>query len=145
MSGSLMIWLVLAVIAVFLEMLTRTFTLMALALGFGFAALLGWMGFGFIIELIGAVIVGGLGLMWLRKSPAGKALQEAEESRYSVISDDGDEVYISRWGEADSVDVVFKGRTWQAKLAKGSNQHPGQYKVREVREGKLILEEKGGS
>jgi membrane protein implicated in regulation of membrane protease activity len=137
-----MVWVVLAVIAVFLEMLTRTFTLMALALGFGFAALLAWMGFGFIIELIGAVIVGGLGLMWLRKSPAGQALQEAEESRYSVISDDGDEVYISRWDEADSVDVVFKGRTWQAKLAKGAQQHSGQYKVREVREGKLILEEK---
>ena len=43
MSGSLMFWLVLAMVAIFLEMLTRTFTLMTVALGFGTAALLSWM------------------------------------------------------------------------------------------------------
>ena len=142
MSGSLMIWVVLALVAVFLEMLTRTFTLMAVAIGFGMAALFAWMGFGFVFELIIAVVVGGGCLWWLRRSPAGQALQEAEESRYSVISDDGDEVHISQWDSGDNVDVVFKGRNWQAKLASGSQAHRGQYKVREVREGKLILEEK---
>lgn len=142
MSGSLMIWVVLALVAVFLEMLTRTFTLLAIAIGFGVAALFAWMGFGFVFELIVAVVVGGGCLWWLRRSPTGQALQEAEESRYSVISDDGDEVHISQWDSGDQVDVVFKGRNWEAKLAKGSQAHRGQYKVREVREGKLILEEK---
>jgi membrane protein implicated in regulation of membrane protease activity len=142
MSGSVMIWVVLAVIALFLEMLTRTFTLMALAIGFGVAALLGWMGFGFLLELIGGLIVGGLCMVWLRKSPKGQALQEAEESRYSVISDDGDEVYISKWDDGEQVDVVVKGHNWRAKLAPGSNPKRGMFKVREVREGQLILEEK---
>lgn len=142
MSGSLMIWLVLAVVAVFLEMLTRTFTMLALSIGFGVAALFAWMGFGFVVELIAAVGVGFGCVMWLRKSSTGRALQEAEESRYSVISDDGDEVHISQWNAGDQVDVVFKGRTWAAKLAEGASPHSGQYKVREVREGKLILEEK---
>ena len=142
MSGNLMIWGVLTVVAVFLEMLTRTFTLLALAIAFGVAALLAWLGFGFVIELIAALVVGGAGLLWLRRSSAGQALQEAEESRYSVISDDGDEVHISQWDPGDKVDVVFKGRSWEAKLAKGESAHRGMYKVREVREGKLILEEK---
>ena len=44
MSGSLMLWLVLSLFCIFLEMLTRTFTMLALAIGFGCAALLGWMG-----------------------------------------------------------------------------------------------------
>lgn len=143
MGGSLLIWTVLAVVAVFLEMLTRTFTMMALAIGFAAAALLAWMGFGFVVELIAAVVVGFGCVMWLRKSDAGRALQEAEESRHSVISDDGDEVHISQWNANDQVDVVFKGRTWAAKLAEGASPHSGEYRVREVREGKLILEEKG--
>ncbi len=142
MSGSLMFWIVLALVAVFLEMLTRTFTLLALAIGFGTAALFAWMGFDFLIALVVAVVVGGGCVMWLRRSPTGQALQEAEESRYSVISDDGDEVHISQWDSGDKVDVVFKGRAWEAKLAQGSQAHRGLYKVREVREGKLILEEK---
>ena len=142
MSGNLMIWGVLTVVAVFLEMLTRTFTLLALAIGFGLAALLAWMDFGFILELLGALVVGGAGLLWLRRSSAGQAVQEAEESRYSVISDDGNDVRISQWDPGGRVDVVFKGRSWEAKLAQGENAHRGMYKVREVREGKLILEEK---
>lgn len=137
-----MIWVVLALVAIFLEMLTRTFTLMALAIGFGVAALLAWMGFGFVIELIAAVIVGGACMVWLRRSSAGQALQEAEESRHSVMSDDGDEVHVSQWDAGDKVDVTFKGRIWQANLDKGASAHAGQYRVKEVREGKLILEEK---
>lgn len=137
-----MIWVALAVVSVFLEMLTRTFTLLALAIGFGVAALLAWMGFGLFFEVIAAVVVGLGCVMWLRKSPAGQALQEAEESRYSVISDDGDEVHVSQWDEGNKVDVVFKGRTWEARLASGGDPHRGQYRVKEVREGKLILEEK---
>ena len=142
MDGSLTIWVVLAVVSVFLEMLTRTFTMLALGIGFGLAALLAWMGFGFVFELIAAVVIGFGCVMWLRKSPTGQALQEAEESRYSVMSDDGDEVHISQWDAGDQVDVVYRGRTWEAKLAQGASRHRGQYKVREVREGKLILEEK---
>ena len=142
MSGSLMIWVILAVVSVFLEMLTRTFTLLAIGIGFGVAALLAWMGFGFIIELIAALVVGFGCVLWLRRSPTGQALQEAEESRHSVISDDGDEVHVSQWDDGNRVDVVFKGRTWEAKLADGGDPHRGEYRVREVREGKLILEEK---
>jgi membrane protein implicated in regulation of membrane protease activity len=142
MSGSLTLWIVLSLFCIFLELLTRTFTLAALAIGFGCAALLGWLGFGFVIELLAAVLVGGGALLWLRRSPAGQALQEAEESMQSVISDDGDEVYISKWAPDNEVEVVFKGRTWNARLARGSKARAGAYKVHEVYEGKLILKEK---
>jgi membrane protein implicated in regulation of membrane protease activity len=138
----LTIWIVLTVVAVFLEMLTRTFTLLALAIGFATAGLFAWMGFGFPIELIVAALVSFGCMMWLRKSPAGKALQEAEESRYSVISDDGDEVHISEFDNGKHADVVFKGRHWEAKLAEGASPTHGLYRVLEVREGKLVLEEK---
>lgn len=142
MSGSLMLWLVLSLFCIFLEMLTRTFTMLALAIGFGCAALLGWMGFGFVIELVAAVLVGGGCVLWLRRSPTGQALQEADDSMQSVISDDGDEVYISKWAPDNQVDVVFKGRSWKARLARGSKPRAGNYKVLEVFEGKLILKEK---
>ena len=142
MSGSLTIWIVLAVVSVFLELLTRTFTMLALGIGFGLAALLAWMGFSFVVELIAAVVVGLGCVVWLRKSPTGQALQEAEDSRHSAMSDDGDEVHISQWDAGDQVDVVYRGRTWEAKLAQGATRQRGLYKVREVREGKLILEEK---
>lgn len=140
MDGSLTLWLTLTLTAVGLEVLTKTFTLLALAIGFATAALFTWMGFGVTVELLGALVAGGGCLLWLRRSSAGQALQEAEESRYSILSDDGDEVHISEWGADDQVEVVFRGRTWQAKLAQGFAPYGGLYKVREVREGALILE-----
>ncbi|MEY2952421.1 MAG: hypothetical protein RLZZ401_508 [Pseudomonadota bacterium] len=137
-----MFWLVLAMVAIFLEMLTRTFTLMTLALGFGFGAVLAWMGFGIVGQLVGVVLIGGSAMMWLRRSSKGQELQEAEESRYSIMGDEGDVVHVSQWDSPDSVDITYRGRSWQAKLAKGQNAHRGLYRVREVREGKLVLEEK---
>ncbi|MBK7653896.1 MAG: hypothetical protein IPJ18_00915 [Betaproteobacteria bacterium] len=144
MSGSLMFWLVLAMVAIFLEMLTRTFTLITVALGFGTAALLSWMGFGVVGQVMGFLLVGGGAMLWLRRSDKGQELQEAEESRYSIMGDDGDVVHVSQWDTGDSVDITYRGRSWQAKLAKGQKAHRGLYRVREVREGKLVLEEKEG-
>ena len=77
MSASLMFWLVLTMVAIFLEMLTRTFTLMTLALGFGTAALLAWLGFGIVGQVIGFLLVGGSAMLWLRRSDKGQELQEA--------------------------------------------------------------------
>lgn len=142
MSGSLMFWLVLTMVAIFLEMLTRTFTLMTLAMGFGTAALLSWLGFGIVGQVIGFILIGGGAMMWLRRSDKGQELQEAEESRDSIMGDDGDVVHVSQWDTGDSVDITYRGRSWQAKLAKGQKAHRGLYRVREVREGKLVLEEK---
>ena len=145
MSGSLMFWLVLTMIAIFLEMLTRTFTLMTLALGFGTAALLSWSGFGIGGQVLGFLLSGGGAMPWLRRSDKGQELQElqeAEESRYSIMGDDGDVVHVSQWDTGDSVDITYRGRSWQAKLAKGQKARRGLYRVREVREGKLVLEEK---
>ncbi len=140
MGGSFMMWICLLFIALFLEILTKTFNLLALAIGFGVAALLAWMGFGVVLEVIlGGLVTFGC-LIWLRRSRLGHDLQEAEESRHSVISDNGDEVHISQWDDPLQTKVVFKGRVWQAELAQGSKAVEGRFKVREVREGKLILE-----
>jgi membrane protein implicated in regulation of membrane protease activity len=140
MTESVLMWICLAVFALFLEILTKTFNMLALAIGFGVAALLAWMGFGVVLELVLGMGVTVGCLMWLRRSAMGHDLQEAEESRYSVMSDDGDEVYISQWDDSSQTEVIFKGRTWQAQLAKDSKATKGRFKVREVREGLLILE-----
>lgn len=142
MSGTLMFWLVLTLIGVFLEMLTRTFTVLMLSLGFAIGAVLAWMGFGLIGQIVGAVVVGGAALFWLRRSAAGQELQEADESRYSIMGDDGDVVHVSQWDTGDTVDITYRGRKWSARLAKGEKAHRGLYRVKEVREGKLVLEEK---
>ncbi len=142
MDGSLMFWLGLLLVSLLVAMIARMTTMLALAVGSGIAALFAWIGFGFLIDLIVAVVVGFATLMWLRRSSQGQALLEAADSRPSVISDDGDEVNISRWDSAEEVRVTYRGHHWEAKLAPGSKAHSGKYKVSDVREGKLILEEK---
>ncbi len=142
MSGALTFWIVLASVALFLELITRTFALMMPAIGFGAAALLAWLDFGLVLQAVAAGTLLFFGLRWLHRSSAGKSLHEAEESRYSVFDDDGEEVSISEWDDANSVNVVFKGRTWEARLAAGEMARQGRYTVREVREGRLILEMK---
>ncbi len=61
-----------------------------------------------------------------------------------MFDDDGDEVNITEWDSTNSAFVLFKGRTWQAQLAPGEQPHEGRYRIREVREGRLILEMKHG-
>ena len=151
MTALMMFWSVLAVAALVVAVITRITPLVISAFGFGGAAVLAWLDYGFAYQASVAVLLLIVCIfLWTRqvKIPQ-EPHHEAGPSRlsgmgalsnFSAFSDESDEVKVDQWHDTEA-SVVFRGRVWKAKLAKGARAEPGLYKVREVRDGKLVLDE----
>ena len=152
--GMMTFWLVLSIAALALAVVSRIYPLIIASFGFACAAVMGWMTLSIVTQ--GAVALALLSTalyLWLR-SPIEPDLhsQRAELmttrrsglgalSNFNAFSDEVDEVHVDHWDNPESTRVEFRGRTWTARLSKGSVAHIGIYKVREVRDGALILDE----
>lgn len=152
MSGMLMFWLVLTVVALVLTAITRNAPFLLPGAGFGGAAAMAWSGVGLPYQIGLAVVLLAMGvLLAMRQTSVTDApRREMGPSRlsglgalsnFSAFSDESDEVQVDHWHTSDSTEVMFRNRLWKARLAKGAQARPGLYKVREVRDGKLILDE----
>jgi hypothetical protein len=152
MTALMIFWSVLAVAALAVAIITRITPLIISAFGFGIAAALAWLDYGLASQAGVAVLMLVVGIaLWARqvKVPQEPYPNEAGPSRlsglgalsnFSAFSDESDEVKVDKWDGIDTT-VVFRGRVWKAKLAKGAKAEPGLYKVREVRDGNLVLDE----
>lgn len=152
MSGMMVFWSVLAVVAVALTVITRNVPFLLPAAGFGGAAFMASTDMGLAYQIGLAVVLFAVGvLLAMRKtSVPDTPRREIAPSRFSglgalsnfsAFSDESDEVQVDHWHTSDSTEVMFRNRLWKARLAKGAQARPGLYKVREVRDGKLILDE----
>ncbi len=151
MTALMMFWSVLAVAALAVAVITRITPLIISAFGFGCAAALVWLDYGFAYQAGVAVLLLMVGIfLWARQVKIPQEHHnEAGPSRlsgmgalsnFSAFSDESDEVKVDKWDDTETT-VVFRGRVWKAKLAKGARAESGLYKVREVRDGKLVLDE----
>ena len=150
--GMMMFWAVLSIAALALAVVTRVYPLTLSALGMAGAAFMAWQSlallyqFGLALSLLGVAV-----FFWIKQTRPQPVHQlEAGPSRlsnlgalsnFSAFSDEADEVTVERWDTGGTTNVLFHGRNWKARLAKGAKAHPGLYKVREVRDGLLVLEE----
>ncbi len=156
MTGMMMFWGVLTLAALALVAATRIYPLLLPVAGFAGALMLALQGMGVLYQLASALLLLGLGIFfWVRRLRPEKPLTphphpEAGPSRlsglgalsnFSAFSDEPDEVQVESWNADGDTSVIFRGRPWKARLAKGARAHAGLYKVREVRDGKLILDE----
>ena len=151
MTALLMFWSVLAVAALAVAVVTRITPLVISAFGFGGSAVLAWLDYGFAYQAGVAVLLLMVCIfLWVRQVKIPQEQHnEAGPSRlsgmgalsnFSAFSNESDEVKVDQWHDTET-SVVFRGRVWKAKLAKGARAEPGLYKVREVRDGKLVLDE----
>jgi hypothetical protein len=152
MTALLIFWLVIAIVAIALAVTIRVYPLVLVAVGCVVSAGLAWFGVGLVYQVL--VSLPPLLLcvyLWLRKTEVPGADADLPKpsmaaalgslSNFSAFSDESDEVQVAAWSSQDATKVVFRGRVWKARLAKGHNAHPGLYRVREVRDAHLILEE----
>jgi membrane protein implicated in regulation of membrane protease activity len=152
MSGLMVFWVVLSVASLAAAVFIRVYPLMISTAGFLIAAVLGMLGFNWMAQAAMAVVLLIISIfLWARQtSSVQPEHREAGASRmsgmgalsnFSAFSDEPDEVQVDRWLTANTTDVLFRGRVWKAKLAKGAQARAGLYTVREVRDGQLILDE----
>ena len=136
-----------------LAVVSRIHPLMLSTVGMALASVLAWQGVGVLAQLACvAVAVAASVFLWLKQtqpqpvvhrepSPASRLSGLGALSNFSAFSDESDEVHVDDWDARGQTVVFFRGREWHARLAKGAQARPGLYKVREVRQGQLVLDE----
>ena len=135
------IWWLLAGSAVATELVTGTFYLLMLALGFGAGAIAAHLGLATIGQILSAAVVGGGAVAawhWNRsKSPA--PLQA--NANPDVNIDIGELVHVEQWKEDGTTIVRFRGANWTAILADPAESTvKGKFRIKEMLGNRLVVE-----
>lgn len=135
------IWWLLAGSAVAAELLTGTFYLLMLAVGFAAGALAAYFGVALIGQMLIAAAIGGGGVAawhWQRgKSPAPLAANANPD----VHLDIGESVHVQHWNADGTASVHFRGAQWTAIAADPTEPaHPGNFRIKELLGNRLVVE-----
>lgn len=128
------LWLILALILAGLEMISGTFYLLALAMGFLCGALVAWIGFSFPLQISVAAIVSIVAAILLRRWKA-KNLPAASDTSLDI----GQRVHILDWHTTRLARVQYRGSQWDAELAEGAEGGHAEYFIVAIRGATLIL------
>lgn len=135
------IWWLLAGSAIAAELLTGTFYLLMLALGFSAGALASYLGFDEIGQMLIAAVVGGgaVALWYWRRSKAPAPL--LANANPDVHLDIGETVHVVRWNEDGTASVNFRGAQWTAIAADPiTAANPGNFRIKEMLGSRLVIE-----
>ena len=135
------IWWLLAGSAVAVELVTGTFYLLMLALGFTAGALGAYMGVAVIGQMLLAAAIGGGSVAvwhWHRsQSPAPLAANANPD----VHLDIGETVHVVRWNADGTASVYFRGAQWTAIAADAAGPFtPGNFRIKELLGNRLVIE-----
>ena len=132
-------WWVLALGIGILEMLTGTFDLLMLALGFAAGGALAAFGGPLWTQCVAAAVVALAGSFWVRRSRAGAPAAGPSGRNPDVVADVGEHVRVEGWGADGLARVQYRGTQWTASLAPGEVATPGDYRIVELAGNRLIL------
>ena len=135
------VWWILAGSAVAVELVTGTFYLLMLALGFTAGALGAYMGLAVMGQMLLAAVVGGGSVAvwhWRRsQSPA----PVAANANPDVHLDIGETVHVVRWNADGTASVYFRGAQWTAIAADSAGPlSTGNFRIKEMRGNRLVIE-----
>lgn len=135
------IWWLLAGSAVAVELMTGTFYLLMLAVGFTAGALAAYLDFALIGQmLIAAAIGGGAVAAWHWRRSKSPAPLKANANP-DVHLDIGEAVHVVRWNVDGTASVLFRGAQWTAIAADPSEPaSPGNFRIKEMLGNRLVIE-----
>jgi membrane protein implicated in regulation of membrane protease activity len=132
-------WWVLAGLLVAAELLTGTFYLLMVALGMVGAAVAAHLGLSFTPQLLMAALVGGGATAVWHWHRAKQPQSAPAHLNRDVNLDIGERVKVTSWEADGTARVSYRGSTWSARLAPGSDHAAGIYIVSAVEGNHLVL------
>lgn len=133
------IWWVLAGAVIAVELLTGTFYLLMLSLGFVAAAIAAHLGFTAPMQLVVAAVVGGACVVaWRGYKKRTPSALPASANR-DVNLDIGETLHVEVWAADGTSTVKYRGANWQVSLVAGATPSPGVYSIVEVIGSRLIV------
>ena len=125
------------------ELLTGTFYLLMIALGFIAGALVKLGGGNLAAQCICAAAVALAAVLLLRRTRFGRRRQRRDASvNPDVVLDIGAPVEVTTWRDGQAR-VPYRGAQWDVELAPGEREDARFYEIAAVRANRLILVEKG--
>ena len=125
------------------ELLTGTFYLLMIALGFIAGALAKWGGASLAVQYLSAALVALAAVVLLRRSRFGRRRERRDASTNpDVVLDVGTTLEVVGWRDR-SARVPYRGSQWDAELAPGEREDARFYEIAAVRANRLVLVEKG--
>ena len=134
------LWWLLAGGAVVAELLTGTFFLLMISLGFAAAALSATAGANTATQLVVAALTGGGAVIaWYFVKQARKSGQTPGDDA-ELNLDIGETVMVNNWSPDGTASVKYRGANWTALHRAGVQALPGPHRVVEVLGTRLVVE-----
>ena len=134
-----LLWVVVGFVLVIAELLTGTFYLLVIGVGFFAAALCAWLGANFIVQAVAGTAVAGVGA-WLVHHWHEK--NRAKDAGRANLLDRGQPVVLEGWTNesAGIARVRYRGASWDARVAvEGSRPETGATLYIEGQEGSTLV------
>ena len=133
------LWWVLAGSVVAVELMTGTFYLLMLSLGFVAAALAAHAGFEVPIQLLSAAVIGSGSALLGRRYRKKIATTLSQGGSPDVNLDLGGVVQVDAWQPDGTCTVKYRGANWEAALSEGETPSTGSYRIFKVVGSRLVL------
>jgi membrane protein implicated in regulation of membrane protease activity len=132
-------WFVIGFGLVIAELLTGTFYLLVIAVAFGAAGVVAFLGGSVIWQLITAAAFSLGGTLWLRQSGFGRRLRDRTSSDQVQNMDVGQTIRVDQWAPNRTARASYRGATWDVELSAGEDPMPGEFVIREIYANRLIV------
>jgi membrane protein implicated in regulation of membrane protease activity len=137
------LWWIGAGALVIAELLTGTFYLLMVALGFIAGAVAKILGASLAVQYLCAALVALAAVVLLRRSRFGRRRERRDASTNpDVVLDVGASVEVLAWRDGHAR-VPYRGAEWDVELAPGEPEDARFYEISAVRANRLVLVQKG--
>lgn len=127
--------------AIAVELLTGTFYLLMLALGFAAAALAAHLGCGLSTQTVAAALVGGGAVVgWHLRQSRRRRQDPGAQANANLNLDVGETILITAWNADGTADVQYRGARWTAIHRPGVAPSPGLHRVAELVGNRLLVD-----
>jgi membrane protein implicated in regulation of membrane protease activity len=140
MSESTLWWLVTG-LAVVAELLTGTFVLLMLAIGFAAGALAAHLGAPLTLQLVAAAVVGGGAVVAWQKWRKAHRSEPSSEANRNLNLDIGQTLLVPMWEPSGTARVSYRGAQWTVALQDPAQRPvPGLHRIVAVQGSRLLVE-----
>ena len=134
------IWWLLAGGAVAVELVTSTFYLLMLAIGFAAGALAAHLGASQVVQIVVAAAVGGGAVVAWHLLRGRRANGPPARANRDVNLDIGETVFVDAWQADGTGSVQYRGARWTVVARPGLPFEPGPHRVAEVIGNRLVVD-----
>jgi membrane protein implicated in regulation of membrane protease activity len=131
-------WWVVAGVLLVLELMSGTFYLLMIAIGFVAGGLAHWAGAGLAIELPVAALVSFVAVLGLRRSRFGISKRRDASHDPNVNLDIGETLQVPHWHDGHAR-AMYRGAEWDVDLAPGETEGAALYQIVAMHGSRLVV------